>query len=221
MKQKLRTKRNPELHGGRIRIGIVADLPNRRYFFDGGSGRRMLSTHRSGGGRMYKPVAAYSRTRRRWKFQSAISIVTRGDRGAPPRGFQFHANRRRASLREARQTHPEAGARLLVIKMLTPAVSLPEIHRILRIFRAPQQQTRKFSVSEYLFSSFSFFFVVQYRLWKLSSIFLSKKGERVRARTFLPCPRDLFFVTRESRDDSEMHRLCKYSGCWKKVIRDS
>lgn len=43
MKQKLRTKRNPELHGGRIRIGIVADLPNRRYFFDGGwpSGRRM------------------------------------------------------------------------------------------------------------------------------------------------------------------------------------
>lgn len=173
MKQKLRTKRNPELHGGRIRIGIVADLPNRRYFFDGGwpSGRRMLSTHRSGGGRMYKPVAAYSRTRRRWKFQSAISIVTRGDRGAPPRGFQFHANRRRASLREARQTHPEAGARLLVIKMLTPAVSLPEIHRILRIFRAPQQQTRKFSVSEYLFSSFSFFFVVQYRLWKPSSIF--------------------------------------------------
>lgn len=226
MKQKLRAKRNPELHGGRIRIGIVADLPNRRYFFDGGwpSGRRMALDPSIRGGECIsrsRLIHARGDAVGRWKFQSAISIVTRGDRGAPPRGFQFHANRRRASLREARQTHPEAGARLLVIKMLTPAVSLPEIHRILRIFRAPQQQTRKFSVSEYLFSSFSFFFVVQYRLWKPSSIFLSKKGERVRARTFLPCPRDLFFVTRESRDDSEMHRLCKYSGCWKKVIRDS
>lgn len=177
MKQKLRAKRNPELHGGRIRIGIVADLPNRRYFFDGGwpSGRRMaLDPSIRGGGECIsrsRLIHARGDAVGRWKFQSAISIVTRGDRGAPPRGFQFHANRRRASLREARQTHPEAGARLLVIKMLTPAVSLPEIHRILRIFRAPQQQTRKFSVSEYLFSSFSFFFVVQYRLWKPSSIF--------------------------------------------------
>lgn len=85
MKQKLRTKRNPELHGGRIRIGIVADLPNRRYFFDGGwpSGRRMLSTHRSGGGRMYKPVAAYSRTRRRGR---SLKISIR----------DFHCNERRS-----------------------------------------------------------------------------------------------------------------------------
>lgn len=110
---------------------------------------------------MYKPVAAYSRTRRRGR---SLKISIR----------DFHCNERRSrrtakrlsiscksttgiAARDRRQTHPEAGARLLVIKMLTPAVSLPEIHRILRIFRAPQQQTRKFSVSEYLFSSFSFY----------------------------------------------------------------
>lgn len=65
------------------------------------------------------------------------------------------------------------------------------MHRILRIFRAPQQETlgrsRKFSVSEYLFS----FFVVQYRAYENLSFFsfflsISKKGERLRARTFLP-----------------------------------
>lgn len=74
------------------------------------------------------------------------------------------------------------------------------MHRILRIFRAPQHETlgrsRKFSVSEYLFSFSSF--RQQYRsssLWKpsyLSSLFFLSvghldKGERFRTRTFLPC----------------------------------
>lgn len=81
-KQRRREIRN---YMERIRIGSVADLPNRRYFFDGGwsSGRRILSTHRSGwpGKRISRSRLIHARGDAvgRWKFQSAISIVTRGE----------------------------------------------------------------------------------------------------------------------------------------------
>lgn len=227
MKQKLRTKRNPELHGRRIRIGIVADLPNRRYFFDGGwpSGRRMALDPSIRGGECIsrsRLIHARGDAVGRWKFQSAISIVTRGDRGAPPRGFQFHANRRRASLRETGAKHiPRPVHACLLLKCLHRPFRFPKYTGYCGFFEHRSSKRENFLSPNIFFLPFPF---IQYRLWKSSSIFrlfLSKKGERVRAQTFLPCPRDLFFVTRESRDDSEMHRLCKYSGCWKKVIRDS
>lgn len=220
MKQKLRTKRNPELHGGRIRIGIVADLPNRRYFFDGGwpSGRRMLSTHRSGGGRMYKPVAAYSRTRRRGR---SLKISIR----------DFHCNERRAPIAahrqeafnfmqiddghrcERRAKHIPRPVPCLLLKCLHRPFRFPKYTGYCGFFEHRSSKRENFLSPNIFFLPFPFFSSYNIAYENRPLFFLSKKGERVRARTFLPCPRDLFFVTRESRDDSEMHRLCKYSGC--------
>lgn len=227
-KQRRREIRN---YMERIRIGSVADLPNRRYFFDGGwsSGRRILSTHRSGwpGERISRSRLIHARGDAvgRWKFQSAISIVTRGEarsrRTAKRLSISCKSTTGIAGRGASRPVRARA-YRLLVIKMLTPAVRLPKCTGYCGFFE--HRSRKRSAVRENFLSPNTFFFFRRTisSLWKpVFLLFFSFHLEKRRTSSNVSSC-DLFFVTRESRDDSgieiEMRTLRKYSGRWKKSL---
>lgn len=230
-KQRRREIRN---YMERIRIGSVADLPNRRYFFDGGwsSGRRILSTHRSG-----RPGKRISRSRLihargdavgRWKFQSAISIVTRGEarsrRTAKRLSISCKSTTGIAGRGAPRPVRARARIACLLLKCLHRPFACRNAPDIADFSSTAAGNARPFAKIFCLRIPFFFFRRTISSLWKpvflLFFSFHLEKRRTTSSSNVSSC--DLFFVTRESRDDSgieiEMRTLRKYSGRWKKSL---
>lgn len=230
----------------RIRIRIVADLPNHRYFFNGGgwsSGRRILPTHRSGWPEKCsrsRLIHARGDAVGLWKFQSAISILTRGERRSRRTAKRLSISCKSTMGIAARgaPTHPEAGARVacLLLKCLHRPLARRNAPDIADFSSAATRNARPFAKIFCLRISFFFFFFSSYNIaprayenhptfllffFFLSAISIKENDFELEIVSSLLC--DLFFVTRESRDDSSrrVFTLRKYSGCLKKIIRDS
>lgn len=211
-KQRRREIRN---YMERIRIGSVADLPNRRYFFDGGwsSGRRILSTHRSGwpGKRISRSRLIHARGDAvgRWKFQSAISIVTRGEARSRRTAKRLSISCKSTTGIAGRgaPTHPEAGARarayrLLVIKMLTPAVRLPKCTGYCGFFE--HRSRKRSAVRENFLSPNTFFLFSSYNIELMKTCLSSL----------------FFFPSRKKENDFELERFfLRFILCYWRISR--
>lgn len=158
----------------RIRIRIVADLPNHRYFFNGGgwsSGRRILPTHRSGWPEKCsrsRLIHARGDAVGLWKFQSAISILTRGERRSRRTAKRLSISCKSTTGIAARgaPTHPEAGARVacLLLKCLHRPLARRNAPDIADFLSAATRNARPFAKIFCLRISFFFFFFSSYNI---------------------------------------------------------